>query len=196
MSTGALEQLLEKLCQGDAAAAEEVFRTYEPSLRKVVRRQLPTYLRPKFDSADIVQSTWADLIRGFREDGWCFPDAEHLRAFLIKTTKHRFIDRLRSNRTAAEREQPLPDETVVGLEAPTARPSEVAQADELWARLLALCPPEHRDLLRLKRQGVPMNELVARTGLHEDSIRRILRKLELRVSFAEHPLPPAPAAEP
>jgi RNA polymerase sigma-70 factor (ECF subfamily) len=196
MSADTLEQLLEKLCQGDTAAAEEVFRTYEPYLRKVVRRQLPAYLRPKFDSADVVQSTWADLIRGFREDGWRFPDADRLRAFLVTTTKHRFIDRLRRYRTAAEREQPLPDDTVIGLHSTTPSPSQVAQADELWEKMLALCPPAHRELLLLKRQGLPMHELVARTGLHEDSIRRIFRQLELRVAFAPPPVVPEPSTEP
>ena len=40
-----LEALLEKLCQGDEAAAEQVFLAYEPYLRKVVRRQLPASAR-------------------------------------------------------------------------------------------------------------------------------------------------------
>jgi RNA polymerase sigma factor (sigma-70 family) len=191
MSADTLGQLLEKLCQGDTAAAEQVFRTYEPYLRKVVRRQLPAWLRPKFDSGDIVQSVWADLIHGFREAGWRFPDADHLRAFLIKLTRHRFIDRLRQYQTAGERELPLPESGVEGLPAAEPRPSEVAQADELWQRMLQLCAPEHRDILEMKRQGAPMADIVAHTGLHEDSIRRILRTLARRVSFHEQPVAPA-----
>ncbi|HZY85770.1 MAG TPA: helix-turn-helix domain-containing protein, partial [Gemmataceae bacterium] len=66
MSAEPLHTLLERLCRGDDQAAEQVFRTYEPYLRKVVRRQLPTRLRSKFDSLDIVQSVWADVLDGFR----------------------------------------------------------------------------------------------------------------------------------
>src|SRR5262249_2274712 len=95
MSAEPLEVLLARLNSGDLHAAEEVFRAYEPYLRKVVRRQLPARLRAKFDSDDIVQSVWADLLEGFREADWRFPTADHLRAFLVKVTRHRFIDRLR-----------------------------------------------------------------------------------------------------
>ena len=64
MSTDALDNLLGKLSSGDDAAAEEVFRTYEPYLRVIVRRMLPPPMRSKFDSVDVVQSVWADVLRG------------------------------------------------------------------------------------------------------------------------------------
>jgi RNA polymerase sigma-70 factor (ECF subfamily) len=168
-----LDALLDKLCQGDAAAAEQVFRTYEPYLRLVVRRQLPTRLRTKFDSADIVQSVWADVLRGFRESGWRFPDAARLRAFLVKVTRNRFLDRVRQHRVATEQQRQLVDTT------PSASPgpSEEAQAGELWEQLLALCPPAHRELLRLKREGHSLSEIAEQTGLHPSSVRRILYDL-------------------
>jgi RNA polymerase sigma factor (sigma-70 family) len=173
-----LELLLEKLATGDVAAIEQVFRAYEPYLRKVVRRQLPPQLQSKFDSLDVVQSAWADVLKGFREAGWRFADANHLRAFLVKVTKNRFIDRYRRHHTAAEREQPLIESEEEGSPAtPDPRPSELAQAEDLWQRMLALCPPAHRELLRLKRQGLPLSEIATRTGLHEGSVRRVLRNL-------------------
>ena len=73
MSVEPLDALLEKLTSGDEAAAQQVFLTYEPYLRMVVRRLLPPRLRPKFDSTDIVQSVWADMVTGFRSAGWRFP---------------------------------------------------------------------------------------------------------------------------
>src|ERR1700736_3861117 len=107
MNDSALETLLEKLCSGDAAAAEQVFVTFEPYLRMVVRRQLPARLRAQLDSVDVVQSVWADVLDGFREAGWRFADANPLRAFLVKATRRRLIDRLRHHRTAMKREVPL-----------------------------------------------------------------------------------------
>jgi RNA polymerase sigma-70 factor (ECF subfamily) len=168
-----LDALLEKLCRGDTAAAEQVFRTYEPYLRLVVRRQLPNRLRTKFDSADIVQSVWADVLQGFRRSGWRFPDAAHLRAFLVKVTRNRFLDRVRQHQAAAEQQRELVDSTP----AAGPGPSEEAQAGELWEQLLALCPPAHRELLRLKREGYSLAEIAAQTGLHPSSVRRILYDL-------------------
>ena len=72
MKSDPLDTLLEKLTGGDAEAAEKVFLAYEPYLRMVVRRQLPDRLRAKFDSTDIVQSIWTDVLEGFRGAGWRF----------------------------------------------------------------------------------------------------------------------------
>jgi RNA polymerase sigma factor (sigma-70 family) len=183
MQTDALDELLDKLSSGDDAAAEEVFRAYEPYLRVVVRRMLPPNMRPKFDSVDVVQSVWADVLRRFRDGGYRFNSAGQLRAFLVKATRNRFIDRARQNRAAVQRQQSL-EATHAGdrLEASTDQPSEVAQADDLWDQMMALCPPAHHRLLELKRQGCPLAEIAQQTGLHESSVRRILYDLARRLA--------------
>ncbi len=186
MSADPLQGLLDRLSSGDEEAIADVFRAYEPYLRKVVRRQLPANLRAKFDSLDVVQSAWADVLGGFRRAGWRFADADHLRAFLVRVTRNRFIDRCRQHRDAVEREQYFSEADPGTLPASTLpRPSQVAQADDLWHRMLELCPPEHHELLRLKRQGLQLAEIAARTGLHQDSVRRILRTLARQVAFQD-----------
>src|SRR5881296_4461586 len=124
-----LDNLLAQLCSGDMAAAEQVFLAYEPYLRKAVRRQLPAPLRAKFDSTDILQSVWADVFRGFREAGWRFLDADHLRGFLYVATRNRLVDRIRQHQKALDREEPLEDAAEHLLPSPRPRPSEVAEAD-------------------------------------------------------------------
>jgi RNA polymerase sigma-70 factor (ECF subfamily) len=182
--TTSIENLLDLLGSGDLAAAEEAFRRFEPYLRKVVRRSLAPGLRAKFDSEDVVQSVWATLLAGFREAGWRFPSVDHLRAFLVKATRNRFLDRVRRHGRSARREQPLaelePEEQPL---APEPRPSQLAQREELWQQILDLCPPEHRELVRLKRDGLSLAEIGARVGLHPDSVRRVLRELARRVGF-------------
>jgi RNA polymerase sigma-70 factor (ECF subfamily) len=183
MKTPALDQLLDKLCSGDAAAAEQAFREYEPYLRKVVRRLLPQRLRAKFDSVDIVQSAWSDLLQGFRDAGWRFASATQLRAFLVRATRNRFIDRYRQHDQRVRQEEPL--NPALPDAQPT--PSALAQAGDLWQRLLALCPPEYQPILRLKQQGTPLDEIAAQTGLHPGSIRRILRQLACQVAGTAPP---------
>jgi RNA polymerase sigma-70 factor (ECF subfamily) len=186
MSPKPLDLLLEKLNSGDAAAAEQVFLAYEPYLRRVVRRQLPRPLRAKFDSLDVVQSVWAHVLQGFREAGWRFGSATQLRAFLATVTRHRLTDRVRHFHTALERERSLTETSHEDMpDSAQPRPSEIAQADDLWQRMLALCPPEHHELLHLRRQGLRLEEIAKRTGLHEGSVRRILRQLARQLAFQQ-----------
>lgn len=173
--TDPLNKLLTQLTSGDDAAAAEVFVKYEPYLRMVVRKNLTPSLRTKFDSMDIVQSIWADLIRGFREAGWRFVDAQHLRAFLVQLTRNRFIDRIRRHRTALAREQSMePSGQQMKLLANDPKAEQVAEAEELWGQIMELCPVEHREILQMKRAGAATADVAARTGLHEGSVRRIL----------------------
>lgn len=178
-----LETLLEQLTAGDAEAAQRVFTAYAPYLRMVVRRQLTPALRAKFDSMDIVQSVWADLIGGFQAGCWEFANPQQLRAFLIRVTRNRLIDRVRQQQTPLRRETGIEPDALCALPQP--RPVEVGaqlEADEMWQRLLAMCPPRHRALLELKREGASIGEIAARSGLHAGSVRRILCDLAARLT--------------
>jgi DNA-binding IclR family transcriptional regulator len=55
--------------------------------------------------------------------------------------------------------------------------------------MLALCPPAHHAVLELKRQGFTLMEVAKRTGLHEGSVRRILRQLARQLAVKQQPLP-------
>ncbi|HKI30586.1 MAG TPA: sigma-70 family RNA polymerase sigma factor [Gemmataceae bacterium] len=188
MSLESLDLLLERLSRGDVAAAEQVVADYEPYLRMLVRRALPTALRAKFDSIDVVQSVWVHVLDAVRDGVWEITDRARLRALLVTVARRRLISRYRHHRTALEREQPGGADLEVLPARHQPRPSEVAQAGELWEKMLALCPPEHHELLRLRRQGLLLAEIAARTGMHEGSVRRILRRLARELALEQEPL--------
>jgi DNA-directed RNA polymerase specialized sigma24 family protein len=116
-------------------------------------------------------------LHGFRDAGWRFADVAHLRAFLVKAMRNRFLARVRRNQRAAAAEQPIDWTAAQQLAASDARPSETAQANELWEQMLDLCSEAHRPLLHLKRQGCVLAEIAAKTGYHPSSIRRIFYDL-------------------
>jgi RNA polymerase sigma-70 factor (ECF subfamily) len=183
MNTNLLDTLLVKLANGEESAAERVFRDYEPLLRAMVRRRLTPSLRTKFDSMDVVQSAWADLLEAYRAKGWQFEDRDHLRAFLAKVTYNHFFLQYRRNGPALRRERPLlVDESPGSPSCHQPRPSQIVEADELWETILDACPPTHREILRFKRQGLPLAEIAAMTGLHESSVRRIIYDLARRLA--------------
>ena len=164
---------------------ERVFRAYEPYLRIAVRRRLGPRLRSKVDSVDIVQSVFADVLRGFRDGGWRFAGRPQLLAFLRRIAWRRLADRYQKHGPAMEREQSLgetPSRSLPGATQP--RPSQEAQGREFWERILKSCPPAHHEVVRLRMNGFRMAEIAARTGLHEGSVRRILYDLARRMSIA------------
>lgn len=193
MSTDSLDTLLVKLAQGEDSAAARVFRDYEPALRALVRRRLTPALRSKFDSMDVVQSVWIDLLETYRTKGWQFNDRDHLRAFLAKVTYNHFLIQCRRNRRALQSERPLPDREALGVPASgQPRPSQIVQAGELWDTILGDCTPAHGEILRLKRQGLSLAEIAARTQLHPSSIRRIIYELARRLAAENGPSARAP----
>jgi RNA polymerase sigma factor (sigma-70 family) len=184
------DELVEGFNEGDFAAAGRIFVVFEPSLRLAIRRQLNGPLRAKFDSMDIVQAVWADVLTGLREAHWQFADRGQVRAFLMTLARHRIIDRRRHFRHALERERPLAAADARDLPATgQPGPSEVARGRELWAEMLERCPPAHRELLAMKRQGLSLAEIAARTGLHAGSVRRILYDLARRMAQARGATP-------
>lgn len=169
-----------------AGADDDLAALYAASdqfLRRAARRWLTPGLRQRFDSADVVQAVWAGLVRAGAGAG-DFPDPEHFRAFLARAVRNRVFDWARRHRAGLAVERPDPAGRLVGrVPGREPRPSEEVRADDLWERMNALCPPEHRSILALRRQGLTLDEVAARTGLHEGSVRRILRDLSRRVAF-------------
>jgi RNA polymerase sigma factor (sigma-70 family) len=183
MSNDSLDTLLVKLSLGEDSAAERVFRDYGPILRAMVRKRLTPTLRTKFDSMDVVQSVWTDLLAAYRAKGWQFNDRDHLRAFLAKVTYNHFLIQCRRNRAAIRAERPMPDrESPTTPASPQPRPSQIVQAVELWETILGDCSEAHGEILRLKRQGLPLAEIASRTGLHEGSVRRIIYEAARRMA--------------
>jgi RNA polymerase sigma factor (sigma-70 family) len=188
MSAHSLEGLIETLGSGDRNTVEQLYRTYEPILRMVVRRRLPAHLRAKFDSVDVVQGAWLDLLDGLRRLNWHFADAAHFRAFLVKVATNRLVDEIRKHGGKRQQEGSSGSAEPDDFPSPrTPRPSETVQADDLWRRLEALCAPGHREILRCKRDGYSLDEIAQRTGMHKSSVRRIL--YELRELLLRAPAP-------
>lgn len=183
MNEDSLDHWIGRLNDGDVAAVDRVFRAYEPYLRIAVRRRLSPRLRSKVDSGDIVQSVFADVLRGVRDGGWKFEGRPQLQALLRRIAWRRLADRYQKHGAALEREQPFIEERPQGYPDPAQpRPSQVAQGREVWDRVLRACPSAHREVVVMRRDGFKMSEIAERTGLHEGSVRRILYDVARKLS--------------
>jgi len=189
MSADPIDDLLDQLARGDVEAAGALFAAYAPYLRALVRRQVSDQLRAKFDSADVVQSVWVQVVRQLGRDGWSIEDEARLRGLLATIARRRLLTRVRKHANDLAPDQPREAEVETVPEHRFPRPSEVAQADDMWERMLEICPREHHPVLILKREGLPLTEIASRTGLHEGSVRRILRRLARELALRQVPLP-------
>jgi RNA polymerase sigma-70 factor (ECF subfamily) len=179
-----LDSWIERLNDGDLAAVERIFVAYEPYLRIAVRRRLGHRLRTKVDSGDVVQSVFADVLVGVRDRGWAFEGRDQLLALLRRIAWRRLADRYQKHRRALDREQPLEDFDPRDLpDSARPGPSAEARGHEFWERIVGACPPAHREVVRLRKDGLRLAEIAERTGLHEGTVRRILYELARRLSI-------------
>jgi RNA polymerase sigma factor (sigma-70 family) len=191
------DKLLEQLWEGNIEVLGDLFAVYESYLRAIVRSQLSNQLRSKFDSVDVVQSVWVQLLRQLGQDGCRVNDKNHLRALLVTIARRRLVTRARQCWWLNDSGRPLDDEGWESIfDSRQDKPSETAQANDLWDRMLELTSPDHHDVLILKREGLPLQEIAERTGLHEGSVRRILRRLSRELALQEQPISPSSSCPP
>jgi RNA polymerase sigma-70 factor (ECF subfamily) len=184
LNNQSLEQWIGRLNEGEIEAVARVFTAYEPYLRIAVRRRLSPRLRSKVDSADIVQSVFADLVCGVRDGGWNITGRAHLEALLRTIAWRRLADRYQKHARAMDRERSLDDTPSHSLrDQAQARPSQEAEGREFWERVKGACAPAHHEVVRLRMNGHRLAEIAQQTGMHEGSVRRILYELARRLSI-------------
>ena len=99
-------------------------------------------LRSKVDSGDIVQSVFADLVRGVRDGGWHFAGRLQLEAFLRTDRLATARRSLPEARSGLQREHSLDETPSQSLgDAAQARPSQEAQGREFWEGFSAPARP-------------------------------------------------------
>jgi RNA polymerase sigma factor (sigma-70 family) len=188
MSEEAIDRWISRLNEGDVAAVEQVFIAYEPYLRMAVRRRLNGRIRAEVDSGDVVQSVFADVVRGVRGGTWRFEGRAQLLGLLKQIARRRVADRYAKRHRSAGKEEPLAELISGDVPAsPLPRPSQEVEGRELWSSVLNSCNPAHHEVVRLRRSGFRLAEIAQRTGMHEGSVRRILYELARRMSIDRHP---------
>lgn len=181
---------LARISAGDQDAARELLTRYEAEVRLVVRRQLPRLLRSRFDSLDFMQSVWGSFFRRVRGEPAEFEDSRHLVAFLARAAKNKVIDEYRkagSKKGDMHREEPLWADGERPRELPAAgdTPSQLAEAQEMFGRLLDMLPQDKHHLLELKAQGLSSREIGIRLGISERTVQRVLEDLRRRTETSE-----------
>src|SRR5262245_25454950 len=129
--------LMRRLRDGSEEAAWELVEHYGSSVQRVIRRSLNEQMRSKFDSIDFVQAVWFSLFKE-RERFNSFQTPAQLSAFLMGMARNKLAHeqrrRMQTQKHDVRREQSADsvdqDREYLGSNSP--RPSQIAQARELW----------------------------------------------------------------
>ena len=139
---------------------------------------------------DFVQTVWQSFFSDLRAKPREFENVRHLRGFLAGLARNKvYQEHRRLSRTAKyalEREEPLylrrgNKEIDRGLVSPEPSPSETFQATDRLAQLTARCNPRDVEIITLRHQGLTFEEIAARVGLNERSVRRVIDDARVRM---------------
>jgi RNA polymerase sigma factor (sigma-70 family) len=185
-----ISDLIARAKAGDEAAIREFLIRFEQEVRIMVRGRLPKKLRTQFDSMDFVQAVWQSFFADLQKDSREFENVHHLRRFLAGVARNKVYEEhrrlTRTEKYALAREQRLyvrrgSREVQRELISPEPTPSQAVQASDRLAQLIAGCTPREVQVITLRHQGMTFEEIAARTGVHERSVRRIIDEARARM---------------
>lgn len=184
--------LIARARAGDDRAVERLLGAFERDVRMMVRHRLPRALRSQFDSMDFVQSIWASVFVGGGpgDEGNPFADPRHFLGYLAGVARNKVWQehrrRTRSKKYDLAREERLyvrrgEGEAPRDLPAHDPSPSQQVQADDRLDQLMAGRTRAEAQVVDLRRQGLTFEEIAARLGLHERTVRRVIDDLRRRM---------------
>ncbi len=178
--------LMDRAVSGDPAAIGDLVARFEPEVRMMVRSRLPRKLRTRYDSLDFVQAVWTSFLPELLEHPRDFDSVEHFRKFLAGMVRNKVYEQHRRlTRTAkynVTREQSLyvrrgDREVLRDVVSTEPSPSEEAQGHDRLEQLIAGRSPLEVAVVTLRKQGMTHDEIAARTGMSERSVRRIIESV-------------------
>jgi RNA polymerase sigma-70 factor, ECF subfamily len=179
----AFAELLILAQQGSPDALGKVLESCRRVLTRAAARHIPRDLLARFSPSDVVQETFLEAQKDFRQFSGSSPD--ELMAWLSQLLRNNCSNLVRSYRHTGKRrsslEVHLDDDSVCGrlregLEAPSPGPSERAIAQEEWAQLtpaLQALPEDKLMALRLRFvDKLSFKEIGLRLGCSAEAARK------------------------
>ena len=177
---------IDGLRRGDELIVGEFWDQYGPLLLKVAENNLAENLRRRVGPEDVVQSACRTFLRRAKGGQFQLEGTEGLWRLLCAITLTKIREQARYHR---RHKRSMDQETNVdaadvsggGLTASGPTPQEAAEFAEQYQKLLADLDPEEREMLELKLQDMTQEEIAARLGCTDRTVRRILKRLQSRL---------------
>lgn len=168
--------LVERARRGDADAATELLRTYEPHIRRVVRvKMTDTSMRRVMDSMDVCQSVMANFFVRVAAGQFDLNNPQDLIKLLVRMTQNKIYDHVRrqqADRRDRRRETAGNDEALQAVADRGATPSVVIANRELLEKVRGRLTKEERYLAEQRALGREWSELAAELGKGAEALRK------------------------
>jgi RNA polymerase sigma-70 factor (ECF subfamily) len=162
------DSFMERIRRGDAAAAEELVRRYEPLIRREVRMNLrDPRLGRLFDSMDVCQSVMASFFIRAAAGQFDLRKRSQLVSLLVEMAQHKLASAARQQyrqRRDTRRLSRRAEDAVGRAATAGPGPSEIVAGEELLNRFRQCLSAEERQLADWRSDGIPWAEIASRLG--------------------------------
>ena len=182
----AFVEFIHRVRAGDAAAAEELVRRYEPLIRREVRLHLEDQrLTRLFDSMDICQSVLASFFIRTAAGQFDLHDPPQLFRLLVTMTRHKLASAARLHyrqRRDARRMSADGHAKTERSVASSGDPGEIVAGKELLVKFRECLTAEELQLAEWRNDGLSWTEIARRLGGTSDARRQQLSRAVDRVT--------------
>ena len=179
--------LIARLRAGDAGAANELVREYEPVIRSLVRvwlRRQDDRLRRLFDSMDVCQSVLASFFVRAAAGQYDLDQPGQLTAVLVQIARHKLSCAVRKQTARRRDVRRTAGSDLNGVEVATADPTPIARfaSRELLEEVRRWLSEEERQIADRRGEGSDWAAIAAELGGTPDGRRMQLARALDRVT--------------
>jgi RNA polymerase sigma factor (sigma-70 family) len=186
------QKLIQGLRTGERQATQDFWDQYGGLLQQVAEKHLAAGLRRRVGPEDVVQSACRTFLRRAKGGEFRLEDSEGLWRLLCAITLTKIREQARFHlRQKRGLDQEAPLEAPAGDSAaafqpvaPGPTPAEAAEFADQFQQLLSSLDDEERQIVDLKLQECTHEEVAARLGCSERTVRRVVKRVQARLARA------------
>jgi RNA polymerase sigma-70 factor (ECF subfamily) len=181
-----IRDLLQRVRGGDAEAAAELVRRYEPEIRRAIRVRLTDpRLRRVLDSMDVCQSVLGNFFVRVAAGQYDLAEPGQLLALLAAMARNKVLDHARRQQAARRDQRRIEagsSQALTRLVDPAPGPGRIAAGRELLQEVRRQLTDEERDLADQRALGRDWAAIAAERGGQPDALRKKLTRALDRVA--------------
>jgi RNA polymerase sigma-70 factor, ECF subfamily len=176
-------ELVQRLREGSATAAREVFDRYVEQLLGLAKRRIGVRMNSRVDPEDVVQSVFRTFFARMKNDQFQVAAEDDLFKLLVRITVHKALRQI-AHHKAGKRDPSLeagqgsnPHELLMQAVGTEPTPEAVVTFMDYLEHFLRHLPEQDRQILEMRLQGFSTEEIAEKLGTYDRKIRRVLERI-------------------